>query len=53
MVTINRADFDKALDPENWPTGWSVREYFHARRKPTESGTGQAGLGEARGETNA
>ena len=29
-VTINRADFEKALDPINWPVGWSVREYFHS-----------------------
>ena len=32
-VTINRADFEKALDPINWPVGWSVREYFHSRKR--------------------
>ena len=51
-VTINRADFEKALDPVNWPAGWSVREYFHSRRKNVGSGTGQGSPGEASGGTN-
>ena len=36
-VTLNRADFDKALDPNHWPIGWSVREYFHARKKKADN----------------
>ena len=35
-VTISRQDFTKALKPEYWPEGWSVREYFHARKKPED-----------------
>ena len=35
-VTISRQDFSKALQPEYWPEGWSVREYFHARKKPED-----------------
>ena len=31
---ISRADFEKALKPEFWPVGWSVRQYFHAKKKP-------------------
>ena len=33
-VKLNRQDFEKALKPEYWPCGWSVRQYFHARKKP-------------------
>ena len=40
-VTINRVDFDKAMDPAHWPVGWSVREYFHSRKK--KEGDGQPG----------
>ena len=32
-VKLNRQDFEKALKPEIWPCGWSVRQYFHARKK--------------------
>ena len=32
-VKLNRQDYDKALKPEYWPRGWSVRQYFHARKK--------------------
>ena len=39
-VTINRAEFEKALDPINWPVGWSVREYFHSRKRSTATGSG-------------
>ena len=40
-VTISRQDFNKALKPEYWPEGWSVREYFHARKRP-ENKTGDS-----------
>ena len=33
-VRVNRDEFEKALSPEHWPSGWSVREYFVARKKP-------------------
>ena len=33
-VKLHRQDFEKALKPEMWPCGWSVRQYFHARKKP-------------------
>ena len=32
-VSVRRNDFEKAILPENWPAGWSVREYFHPRPK--------------------
>ena len=32
-VRVNREDFDAALQPQHWPAGWSVREYFVARQK--------------------
>jgi hypothetical protein len=33
-VKVNRDEFDIAMQPEHWPAGWSVREYFIARQKP-------------------
>ena len=33
-IRINREDFEKATQPEHWPAGWSVREYFVGRPKP-------------------
>ena len=33
-VRVNREEFDTAMQPEHWPAGWSVREYFMARQKP-------------------
>ena len=32
-VRVNRDEFERALAPEHWPSGWSVREYFVARKK--------------------
>jgi hypothetical protein len=32
-VSVRRNDFEKAILPQNWPAGWSVREYFHPRPK--------------------
>ena len=32
-VRVNRDEFEKAMAPECWPSGWSVREYFVARKK--------------------
>ena len=32
-VSVRRNDFEKAMLPENWPDGWSVREYFQPRAK--------------------
>ena len=32
-VRVNRDEFEKALSPECWPSGWSIREYFVARKK--------------------
>ena len=52
-VTINRSDFEKALDPVNWPVGWSVREYFHSRKKNPESGGQAAGTPAPAQETSA
>ena len=42
-VTINRSDFDRALNPAHWPAGWSVREYFHARKKARAAAGGVNG----------
>ena len=36
-VRVNRDEFEKALSPEFWPSGWSIREYFVARKKPEAS----------------
>ena len=36
-VRVNRDEFEKALSPECWPSGWSIREYFVARKKPEAS----------------
>ena len=33
-VRVNREEFDTAMQPEHWPAGWSVREYFMARQNP-------------------
>jgi hypothetical protein len=33
-VRVNMDEFDKALSPEHWPSGWSVREYFVAKKNP-------------------
>ena len=30
-VSVRRNDFVKAMLPENWPDGWSIREYFRPR----------------------
>jgi hypothetical protein len=30
-VSVRRNDFTKAMLPENWPDGWSIREYFRPR----------------------
>ena len=32
-LKVNREDFEAAMQPEHWPAGWSVREYFVARQK--------------------
>ena len=40
-VRVNRDEFEKALAPECWPSGWSVREYFVARKKPEADQQGQ------------
>jgi hypothetical protein len=32
-VSVRRNDFEKAMLPEHWPDGWSVREYFQPRPK--------------------
>ena len=33
-LRVNRGQFDTAMQPEHWPAGWSVREYFVARQRP-------------------
>ena len=30
-VSVRRNEFEKAMLPEHWPDGWSVREYFQPR----------------------
>ena len=30
-VSVRRNDYEKAMSPENWPDGWSIREYFRPR----------------------
>ena len=40
-VRVNRDEFEKAMAPECWPSGWSVREYFVARKKPEADHQGQ------------
>ena len=37
-VRVSRDQFDVAMQPEHWPAGWSVREYFNARPKPATGG---------------
>jgi hypothetical protein len=32
-VSVRRNDYAKAMLPENWPDGWSIREYFRPRAK--------------------
>ena len=32
-VSVRRNDYEKAMLPENWPDGWSIREYFQPRAK--------------------
>ena len=38
-IRVNREDFDKAMQPECWPAGLSVREYFVGRPKPRVDAT--------------
>ena len=33
-LRVNREQFETAMQPEHWPAGWSVREYFVARQRP-------------------
>ena len=42
-VSVNRTDFDEAIKPDNWPAGWSIREYFVSRtRREQEMASAQA-----------
>ena len=41
-VRVNREQFETAMQPEHWPTGWSVREYFVARQRPAPRPATQA-----------
>ena len=33
-VQVAYTDKTKVLDPDSWPEGWGVRQYFRARNKP-------------------
>ena len=33
-VQVNYCDKERVLDPQNWPAGWGVRQYFRARSGP-------------------
>ena len=33
-VQVDSADYEKALLPTSWKTGWAVKPYFFKRKKP-------------------
>ena len=33
-VQVESADYEKALLPSSWKTGWAVKPYFFRRKKP-------------------
>ena len=54
-VQVENADFEKALQPSSWKSGWAVKPYFFRRKRTeyhsdglsrflAEQGQGQPGL---------
>ena len=33
-VQVESCDFEKALQPSSWKTGWAVKPYFFKRKRP-------------------
>ena len=45
-VQVDSCDFEKALQPSSWKTGWAVKPYFFRRKRPERHlGQGQGHLG--------
>ena len=42
-VKVDNADFEKALLPTSWKSGWAVKSYYFRRKKPEQP---QPGLGD-------
>ena len=44
-VQVDSCDFDKALQPSSWKTGWAIKPYFFRRKRPERHlGQGQGHL---------
>ena len=36
-VQVENSNFEKALQPSSWKTGWAIKPYFFRRKKPERS----------------
>ena len=42
-VQVENADYEKALLPTSWKSGWAVKPYYFRRKKPEHLQPGQGG----------